>query len=178
MTEMQITLSEVFGEVKIIQPSVFQDDRGSFIETYSIEKYAFTEKNGEPLVFREDDVSISKKNVLRGLHGDKITWKLIQCLHGEVFFALVDNNPESPTYLKVETFTLSETNRLQILVPPYFVNGYLCLTEKCIFSYKQTQSYTGMGNQIALRWNDPKLNIVWPVAQPIVSQRDSNIAYL
>ena len=178
MTQLKIEDSTLFKEVKIITPSVFQDNRGAFIETYSIDKYSFRDKNGSLLVFREDDVSISKKDVLRGLHGDKITWKLIQCLHGEVFFALIDNNPASETYLKTETFILSEENRLQILVPPFFVNGYLCLSEKCIFSYKQTESYTGAGNQVALRWNDPRLNIAWPVSDPILSERDSNISLL
>jgi len=178
MTPLHIAPSQLFSDVKIITPAFFEDDRGAFIETFSIDKYTFRNKKDEVLSFKEDDVSISKKNVLRGLHGDKITWKLIQCLYGEVFFAMVDNNPESATYLKVETFTLSDTNRLQILVPPSFVNGYLCLSDKCIFSYKQTETYTGMGNQIALRWNDPKLNIAWPVKDPVLSQRDNAIDYL
>ena len=178
MTEIKIERSAIFKDVAVICPSVFEDERGAFIETFSIDKHSFKDKAGNMLVFKEDDVSISRKHVLRGLHGDKITWKLIQCLHGEVFFALVDNNPESDTYLKVETFTLSETNRQQVLVPPSFVNGYLCLSEKCIFSYKQTESYSGMANQVALRWNDPKLNISWPVAQPVLSQRDSAISLL
>lgn len=178
MTQIGIENSKLFKDVRIITPPVFEDDRGCFIETFSVEKYVFSNSNGEPLVFKEDDISISKKNVLRGLHGDSKTWKLIQCLYGEVFFALVDNNPGSDTYLKVETFTLNDINRHQILVPPSFVNGYLCLSEKCIFSYKQTENYSGMGAQVALRWNDPKLNIPWPVEQPILSQRDSNISYL
>lgn len=178
MTQQTIETSPLFPDVQLITPSVFSDNRGAFIETYSVDKYTFKGKDGNQLVFKEDDISISHKHVLRGLHGDKVTWKLIQCLYGEVFFALVDNNPESPTYLKTEQYILNDTNRLQILVPPSFVNGYLCLTDKCIFSYKQTESYTGMGNQVALRWNDPKLAIPWPVAEPVLSTRDNAISYL
>lgn len=178
MTQHKIEESSLFPKVKIITPAIFEDDRGAFIETYSVGKYTFKDENGNALFFKEDDISISRKNVLRGLHGDKITWKLIQCLHGEVFFALVDNNPASRTYLQVETYVLNDVNRHQILVPPYFVNGYLCLSDKCIFSYKQTETYTGGGNQVALRWNEPKLNIAWPVTDPIISQRDGSISYL
>lgn len=178
MKEMHIERSPLFSDVRLISPQVFEDDRGCFIETYSIDKYDLRDRAGRPLAFREDDASISHQHVLRGLHGDNKTWKLIQCLYGEVFFALVDNNPASPTYLRHETYLLNDTNRLQVLVPPGFVNGYLCLTERCIFSYKQTETYSGMGCQMALRWNDPKLNIAWPVASPKLSNRDSNIPLL
>jgi dTDP-4-dehydrorhamnose 3,5-epimerase len=170
--------STVFNEVKIFQPTIFKDERGEFFETYSSNCNELVALDGSPLFFREDDISISCHNVLRGLHGDTNTWKLIQCLHGEVFFALVDVNPKSKTYLLHETFTLNDTNRKQILVPPYFVNGYLCRTPSCIFAYKQTNFYSGAANQISLRWNDPKLQINWPSENPILSERDSLTKFL
>lgn len=172
MEALRIENSELFEGVKLIYPPVFRDDRGEFVETFSVDKYRFPNKQGQLLTFKEDDISVSRQNVLRGLHGDKVTWKLIQCLYGEVFFALADADPSSATYLHTQTFILSEANRLQVLVPPNFVNGYLCLSEKCIFSYKQSESYSGMGNQIAVNWNDPKLNIPWPVKDPVLSTRD------
>lgn len=172
MNPPEIRSSELFPEVKLITPAVFRDERGEFVETFSVDKYNFKDRTNRPLVFKEDDISVSRKNVLRGLHGDKVTWKLIQCLHGEVFFALADLDPASPTYLKTETFILNDVNRLQVLVPPFFVNGYYCLSEQCIFAYKQTETYTGAGNQVAVKWNDPKLGIAWPVTQPVISQRD------
>ncbi|WP_118974880.1 dTDP-4-dehydrorhamnose 3,5-epimerase family protein [Taibaiella koreensis] len=172
MNQLDIRSSALFPEVKLITPPVFRDERGEFVETFCINKYDFKDRAGQKLVFKEDDISVSRKNVLRGLHGDKVTWKLIQCVYGEVFFALADLNPASPTYLKTETFILNDTNRLQVLVPPFFVNGYYCLSEQCVFAYKQTETYSGAGNQIAVRWNDPGLAISWPAIQPLMSQRD------
>lgn len=175
MSTFSISNSPIFDSVKIITPSIFRDDRGEFVETYSMNTYDLRDHSGNSIMFKEDDLSISHKGVLRGLHGDTKTWKLIQCVYGEVFFALVDYNPGSPTFLKHQAFTLNEENRLQILVPPYFVNGYLCISGKCVFSYKQSETYTGMQNQVAMRWNDPRVAIAWPESNPVLSKRDAGI---
>lgn len=175
---MKIKESTKISDLKIITPDVFYDFRGEYVETYNQKRYSFTDRNGHPVEFVEDDISVSKKNVLRGLHGDPYTWKLIQCLWGEIYVVVVDMRKDSPTYLKWEAFTVNEKNRIQILVPAGCANGHLCLTERCIFSYKQSQYYSGMENQFTVRWDDPGLNIFWPVRQPLVSQRDSSASFI
>jgi dTDP-4-dehydrorhamnose 3,5-epimerase len=175
---MKVKESKIVIGLKTIVPDVFYDFRGEYIETYNADRYRFNDRNGEPVVFVEDDVSVSRRDVLRGLHGDGKTWKLIQCLLGEIYVVVVDMRAQSPTYLKWEAFTLNEKNRHQVLVPAGCANGHLCLTERCIFSYKQSEYYTGMENQFTVRWNDPKLEIWWPIREPLLSQRDSGAALL
>ena len=85
---------------------------------------------------------------------------------------------DSSSYLKHETFSISEKNRKQILIPAGCANGHLCLTEKCIFSYKQSQYYSGAQNQFTVRWDDPSLNIFWPIKHKIISERDSNAKFI
>jgi len=172
---MIIKQFKTLQKINIISPSIFKDHRGEFIETYSKELYKFKDENGEILEFVEDDISVSHHNVLRGLHGDKKTWKLIQCLYGEIYFTVVDFNPMSETYLKSETIILDDKQRIQVLVPPFYVNGYYCISEECIFSYKQSCRYSGAENQVAARWNDPILGLKWPSNNPILSQRDGSI---
>ncbi len=175
---MKIRESKLITDLKTIFPEVFYDFRGEYVETYNTDRYRFTDRNGHPLVFVEDDVSVSKKNVLRGLHGDGKTWKLIQCLLGEIYVVVVDMREQSPTHLNWEAFTLNEKNRYQVLVPAGCANGHLCLTERCIFSYKQSECYTGMENQFTVRWDDPKLGVWWPIREPLLSQRDGGAALL
>jgi len=109
--------------------------------------------------------------VLRGIHGDDKTWKLISCLYGSFYFVVVNNDPTSPQYRQWASFTLSDTNRLQVLVPPKFGNGHLVMSERAIFHYKQTTEYNRSG-QFTLVWNDPSLKLWWPIQNPIVSERD------
>ncbi|MEP6795807.1 MAG: dTDP-4-dehydrorhamnose 3,5-epimerase family protein [Saprospiraceae bacterium] len=175
---MEIEESKIIAGLRIIKPVSFYDFRGEYLETFSARKYQFQDLSGEDIVFVEDDISVSKQNVLRGLHGDSATWKLIQCLHGEILVAVVDMRKESPGYLQRETYSVSEKNRFQILVPSGCANGHLCISEKCIFSYKQSQYYSGAGNQFTVRWDDPKLNIPWPVRNPLLSERDSNAIFI
>ena len=175
---MTIEESKEIRDLRVIKPSVFHDFRGEYIETFSAERYRFTDAAGQPVVFVEDDISVSKKDVLRGLHGDTKTWKLIQCLLGEIYVVVVDMRADSPTYLKSQSFAVNEKNRHQILIPAGCANGHLCLTERCIFSYKQSQYYSGMQNQFTVRWDDPKLNLWWPIHRPLVSQRDSGATFL
>ena len=81
----------------------------------------------------------------------------------------------SSTYLKWESYKLSADNNIQVLLPPSFVNGHLCISEHCIFSYKQSTYYEGAENQMTVRWNDPALGIEWPITSPILSDRDSSV---
>ena len=128
--------------------------------------------------FVEDKVTISKKNVLRGLHGDYETYKLITCLHGKIFLVVADVRNDSPTYLRTKTFYVSDDNPTMILVPPGCLNGHLCLSEKCVFFYKWSNKYEGPEKQLTISWNDPKLKIKWPINNPVLSLRDTQATNL
>ena len=175
---MLVTDSNIINGLKIITPSIFNDSRGQSIETFNAKAYEFYDLDNKRIQFVEDDISVSKQHVLRGLHGDEKTWKLIQCLFGEVFFVVLDMRADSNSYLQWEYYSLNDNNRLQILIPAGCVNGHLCLSEKCLFSYKQSHYYDGASKQIIVKWNDPKFNINWPVSEPILSKRDAEALYL
>lgn len=159
--------NKILKEVSLIEPNIFYDHRGEYVETWNIEQY----KELNDIEWKQDSFSTSVKNTLRGLHGDSTTWKLIQCLKGSIMLVVVDCRHESRTYLKHDIFYLNEKNRHQVLIPPMFANGHYVI-EDCIFSYKQSTLYTGAQNQFTLRWDDPSLNIVWPSKDPILSSRD------
>jgi len=156
------------GGVLLIQPDVFKDFRGQYLEMYNEELYR---KNGIKVKFIQDDFSVSKKNVLRGIHGDSKTWKLISCLHGKFYFVVVNCDASSKNFGKWESFLLSAENRLQVLVPPKYGNAHLALSDREIFHYKQS-TYYDPKSQFSYKWNDPKFNIRWPIRNPILSQRD------
>ena len=124
--------------VLLIEPEPFCDNRGYYLETYNEQLYA---EKGITVRFIQDDVSVSKKNVLRGIHGDAKTWKLISCLHGEFYLVVVNCDSESGNFGKWQSFILSDENRLQVLVPPKYGNGHLVLSDKTIFHYKQSTYY-------------------------------------
>ena len=166
--------SETFEDVILFNPSVTHDFRGEIFTTYMSGVYEtiLGEKYRET-PFVEDKISVSRRDVLRGLHGDFETDKLVQCLHGEVYLVVVDWRKDSPTYMQWESHLLNDKNKLQVLIPKGFLNGHLCLSEKCIFSYKQTSYYKGADKQISASWCDPKLGIFWPIKTPILSERDA-----
>lgn len=161
----------------IIQPECFSDYRGENFEGYNENLYnkifcsseSWTEGNNKFIV---DSFSKSRKNVLRGFHGDVFTWKLIECLKGSIYFAVIDLRKGSETFGVHQTFTLTEHNKHQILVPNGCVNAHLCLTEECLFHYKFTHEYVSQKDQIHVKWNDPKYNVFWPISDPILSCRD------
>ncbi len=165
---LEVSRTELEG-VLLIKPEAFEDFRGYYLETYNADLY---KKNGIPVDFVQDDISVSKKNVLRGIHGDQKTRKLISCLHGEFYFVVVNCAEQSQNFGKWQSFTLSAKNRLQILVPPKHGNGHLVLSDTTIFHYKQS-TYYNPKDQFTYKWNDPKLNISWPINNPILSQRDT-----
>ena len=164
---MVIEKTNLVGILKITLDT-FVDHRGYYIETYNEDLY---KKNDIDIKFIQDDVSVSKKNVLRGIHGDQETWKLISCLEGKFYLVVINNDENSSQYMQWESFTLSEQNRTQLLVPPRFGNGHLVLSERAIFHYKQNTYYNPNG-QFTICWNDPKYNIKWPIKKPILSERD------
>ncbi len=173
---MKYKFSTSLPEVAIIQPDVHYDYRGEYIETWNIENYkVFNPKGaGNEIIFKQDDISTSVKHTLRGLHGDTKTWKLVQCLYGSLLQVVVDFREDSSTYLQYDMFPLNDKNRNQILIPPGHINGHLVMSESAIFSYKQSTLYGGPGSQFTIKWDDPKINIPWPIKNPILSLRDKN----
>ena len=159
-------------DVVLIEPSTrFEDFRGEYVELYNEEYF---HKAGITTKFIQDDISVSSKHVLRGIHGDQETSKLVSCLHGKFYLVVINNDPTSKQYRKWEGFTLSDRNRLQILIPPKFGNGHVVLSDMAIFHYKQNSMYNRAG-QFTLLWNDSSLGLWWPIANPIVSQRDGGV---
>lgn len=165
---MNVEKTTLDGVLLITPPTIFEDARGVYVETYNRRLYS---EAGIDQDFIQDDISVSKKNVLRGIHGDAVTWKLISCPRGEFMFVVVNNDPASGQYKKWEIFILSGDNRLQVLVPPLFGNGHLVLIDQSVFHYKQTSEYDREG-QFTIPWNDPELGIDWPISNPITSARD------
>ena len=155
-------------DVKLIKPAIFEDFRGLYVETYNRDLY---QKNGIDVDFKQDDISISSRHVLRGIHGDSETWKLISCHMGSFYLIVVNNDPTSIQYRQWQGFTLSENNHHQVLVPPKFGNGHLVLSERAMFHYKQNTYYNPAG-QFTIRWNDPQFSMWWPINNPILSRRD------
>lgn len=155
--------------VVTIQPYVFEDFRGEFVETYNEKVYRAA---GIDVGWVQDDISISTRHTLRGIHGDQHTTKLLSCLQGKLYFVVVNCDPDSPQFRQWQSFILSDVTRMQVLVPPKFGNAYLVLSDKAIFCYKQSTYYNRAG-QFTYKWDDPHLNIWWPIDNPILSQRDA-----
>ena len=151
-----------------IQLDTFEDHRGWYVETYNEHKY---NEAGIDIKFVEDDISVTRKNCLKGVHGDQDTCKLISCIHGSFYLAVVNNDPTHPQFRQSQGFTLSDRNNIQILVPPKFGNGHVALTETSVFQYKQSTYYNPKA-QFTIVWNDPEYNIWWPFSSPILSKRD------
>ena len=154
--------------VVLIKLDAFEDHRGEYVEIYNKDLY---KKNGIDIDFIQDDISVSSQNVLRGIHGDEKTWKLISCLYGKFYLVVVNCDKISKKFGQWQSFILSDRNKHQVLVPPKYGNGHLVLSDKAIFHYKQS-TYYDPSRQFTYKWNDPKFNIRWPVKNPILSQRD------
>ncbi len=161
-------LKTKLDNVLLIKLDVFKDHRGYYIETYNEELYR---KNGIDIKFVQDDISVSGKFVLRGIHGDMVTWKLISSLFGEIYSVVVNCDTDSKNFGLWQSFVLSDINRHQVLIPPGYGNAHLVLSDKAVFHYKQS-TYYDPSRQFTYKWDDPKLNIRWPIKNPILSQRD------
>ncbi len=171
----------ILPEVLIITPELFEDHRGYFLEMYNRNEYTKALSDfGYDIDFVQDDASVSTKNVIRGIHGDSNTFKLVQCVHGAVLIGVVDARPESPNYLKHFTLVINEHNRIQVLIPARFGNSYRCLTEQCLFYYKQSTYYQGAEHQFTLRLDDPKIGIDWGIHldNAFISKRDKEAEFL
>lgn len=167
---MQITDSKIHG-AKIIQPKVFGDARGFFLETF--EKKRYQQMLNIDVDFVQDNHSRSSKGVLRGLHFQKTKpqGKLVHVVRGEVFDVAVDIRPGSPTYGVWEGVILSEENKTQFWLPPGLAHGFAVLSDIADFEYKCTDYYDP-SDEGCLLWNDPEVGIEWPILAPLLSEKD------
>ena len=161
----------------LIQPRVFGDSRGYFLETYK--RSDFT-SNGIDLDFVQDNHSFSTRNVIRGLHYQAPPagqGKLVSVIKGSVWDVAVDIRQDSPHYLQWEAVELTENNHAMLFIPPGFAHGFIALSDKVHFLYKCTAEYAPKCEQ-GIRWDDPQINIEWPVENPVVSERDAKLPTL
>ena len=157
----------MFNDIKIITNNNFKDKRGLLWTTWK--KGVF--KN---IKFNHDKFSLSKKKTIRGFHCDFKSWKMVTSVYGKFLFVVVDMRKNSKNYLKNQKWIIDYKKPKLILIPPYYANAHLCLSEICIFHYKWSYKgkYIDATDQKSYRWNDPKINIKWPIKKPILSKRD------
>ena len=163
--------STPISDLYIIQPKVFEDERGYFFESYS--KSIF-EKHGINIDFVQDNQSLSQKDVLRGLHFQKPPFsqgKLVRAIKGGIFDVAVDLRKISPTYGHHFDIELNEKNKTMLWIPEGFAHGFLTLEDNTIFSYKCSNVYN-KASEDSILWNDPTLAVKWNVENPILSEKD------
>lgn len=162
--------------VLLIEPTVFGDGRGYFMETFQEERYF---EAGITLPFVQDNYSRSKKGVLRGLHLQKTRpqGKLVSCSRGAVFDVAVDINVESATFGEYVGVTLTESNHHQLWIPPGYAHGFCVLSDVADFQYKCTELYCP-GDEGGLFWNDVEVGIDWPIQNPKLSEKDQELPTL
>jgi dTDP-4-dehydrorhamnose 3,5-epimerase len=172
---MKLVQTELEGVV-VIEPRVFEDPRGFFMETFHRERY---EALGIREDFCQDNLSFSSCNTLRGLHYQfpHAQAKLVQVLQGEIFDVAVDIRRGSPTYGRAVGVTLSGQNRRQMFIPKGFAHGFCVLSETALFAYKCSDFYAP-DCDLGVRWCDPAIGIRWPVADPLLSAKDRQLPLL
>ena len=167
---MNVTELELPG-VLLLEPRVFGDERGFFLETWQAQRYA---EAGLPERFVQDNLSMSRHGVLRGLHYQirRPQGKLVSVIDGEVFDVAADVDPESGTFGRWVGVRLSGDNKRQLYVPPGYAHGFCVLSDAAYFTYKCTEYYEPSLER-GVRWDDPTLAIEWPVDDPMVNERDT-----
>lgn len=162
-------------DVKIIEPRVFGDERGFFMETWNHKQFE-EQVTGKPTNFVQDNHSKSKKGILRGLHyqTENTQGKLVRVVSGEVFDVAVDIRRNSSTYGQWVGVYLSADNRRQLWIPEGFAHGFYVTSNEAEFVYKCTDYYNPK-SEISIKWDDPKINILWPLlGTPTLSEKDNN----
>jgi dTDP-4-dehydrorhamnose 3,5-epimerase len=157
--------------VILIEPRVFGDARGFFMETYRADVF---KANGIDETFVQDNHSRSARGVLRGLHYQEPLpqGKLVRCVRGELFDVAVDIRRGSPAFGKWYAVTLSEENKAMLWIPPGFAHGFCAVTDDAELVYKTTEIYRPEHDR-AILWNDPEIGIEWPIAEPALSTKDA-----
>ncbi len=158
------------SDVKLIELDTYVDERGYFSETWNKERYSDYGIHEE---FVQDNLSYSNKGVLRGLHfqNPNAQGKLVSVLDGEVYDVAVDIRLDSPTFSQWVGVNLSSSNRRQLYVPPGYAHGFCVTSDHALFSYKCTDRYNSQAEH-CIHWNDPDINISWPIINPVVSPKD------
>jgi len=171
--DVEVSHLKTFGtDVPVYSPSVYREYRGEIFTTYHSKEHPVNSLlPGSVNVHSR--FSKSYAGVLRGLHYDNKTWKLVQALVGDIYLVVLDIREGSPTFGKWESYIISEKTRDQVLVPPGFANGHYALTD-CVFHYNlfYEGSYVDENKQEVVKWNDPAYNIEWPTTTPILQRRD------
>jgi dTDP-4-dehydrorhamnose 3,5-epimerase len=167
---MQITPCKLDG-LRVIEPKVFGDQRGFFMESWNLARYR---EAGLAVDFVQDNFSFSGRGTLRGLHYQQpnAQGKLVSVLQGEVFDVAVDVRRSSPTFGQWQGVNLTSENKWQFYIPPGFAHGFMVLSETALFHYKCTCYYSPQ-DEHAIRWDDPDLAVAWPMSNPILSNRDA-----
>jgi len=169
MTFTKLSLSGLY----IIEPDVFSDDRGFFLESYNQKTFS---DNGIAVTFVQDNHSHSTQNVLRGLHFQRPPFaqdKLIRVTSGEVFDVAVDIRPDSPTYGQFESVILSADNHKMFFIPASFAHGFCVISDSADFIYKCSNFYS-KESEGGILWSDPDLKIPWPTPNPLLSAKDQS----
>lgn len=164
-------------ELIVVEPRVFGDDRGWFMESYRKAAFAL---GGIAADFVQDNRSLSQRGVLRGLHFQRQPHeqgKLVCALQGEVFDVAVDLRPQSPTFGRWQAVTLSAENRLMLYIPEGFAHGFQVLSDSALLHYKATAEYAPEADA-GIRWDDPDLAIPWPLTPPVLSAKDGKLPAL
>ncbi len=171
---MDVTDLRLSG-LKLIKPRLFCDERGYFLESYRQPAYA----NLSIPDFVQDNLSFSKQNVIRALHLQALPGqaKLVQALRGKIFDVAVDLRQDSATFGQWEAVELDDLLRWQLFIPAGFAHGFCVLSQEALVQYKVSSLYDP-STELSIRWNDPDLNIAWPVQHPILSSRDQNSPFL
>ncbi|GMM89475.1 dTDP-4-dehydrorhamnose 3,5-epimerase [Vibrio fortis] len=166
-------------DVKIIEPSVFGDERGFFMETWNQKQFE-DQVTGKPTKFVQDNHSKSKKGILRGLHYQTVNTqgKLVRVVSGEVFDVAVDIRKGSPTFGKWVGEYLSADNKRQLWIPEGFAHGFYVISDEAEFVYKCTDYYNPRA-EVSIKWDDHQIAIKWPITvTPILSDKDSAASQL
>jgi len=162
--------------VKYIKYESFEDNRGYFFQSFLDNEYSFL---GDDINFKQDNFSLSKKNVLRGLHAQNRypQGKLVTCTYGKIFDVAIDIDINSHTYGEYFAIELSQENNTQLWIPPGYAHGFCVLSETAIVHYKCSEIYHPE-DELGFRWNDPFINIKWPISNPIVSTKDLSWSFI
>jgi dTDP-4-dehydrorhamnose 3,5-epimerase len=173
---MKITQTRLPG-VLVIEPNIYGDERGFFVETFQVGRYR--DLAGIELPFVQDNHSRSRYGVLRGMHAQRNhpQGKLVRVARGEVFDVALDIDPESPTFGQWAGATLSDTNGQQMWIPPGYAHGFVVLSDVADFEYKCTDYYHA-DDEIGVLWNDPDAAIDWPIDDPVLSDKDKALPTL
>ena len=167
-------IESTIPDVKIIEPTVFGDDRGFFYESYN--KYQFEKLIWQTVNFIQDNHSKSSFGVLRGLHYQLAPYaqaKLVRCITGRVLDVAVDLRKSSPSFGKHFSIELNETNKLMLWIPRGFAHGFITISDSAEFVYKTDNTYHKKSER-CIKWDDPDLRIPWPKILPKLSEKDSN----